>query len=566
MRALISQLRHTVTGLPVRHGSRRQALIALPHVLALAVMVATETGSAAMAAFLLTWGIFNLVAIALTRRPLFAGLVSLMLMTLLVLASQLKYNVLMMTANFVDLMIVDTDTVSFLFTIFPGLKTIVALSVAALVPLLICAWRFDRFRMRRRAAALLAMGCVAGLIALETHFPMEPFEAFYGGNLVSSFARSGVDAIAELMTHGLMQSDAVAAERLQPLPDTCRPTAPPPHIILIHDESSFDIRMAPGIKVPRGYGAHFKSFDGKERNFLVEGSGGPSWYTEYNVLAGLSARSFGRFAYFVTRIAAGRVNRGLPAALQRCGYRTFSLYPALGAFMSARNFQATMGVQRFYDQHDLGARDLEPDSFFFNAAADMIAKHRDAEPMFLFVYLAANHFPWDHRYRPDLMTEWQDLGNVPPVDEYLRRQAMSAKDYGNFLARLKRDFPNDAFLIVRFGDHQPDFAPSLIDPALDDSGIAQRLMTHDPRYFTTYYAIDAINFVPVGMSTALDTLEGPYLPLVVQEAAGLPLDPSFAEQKNILIRCNGLFFGCGNGAEASHFNRMLIDAGLIKNL
>ena len=529
-------------------------------------MVTTEYGIAAMAAFLLAWGIFNFVAIALTRRPLFAGLVSLVLMTLLVLLSQLKYQVLMMTANFVDLMIVDTDTVSFLFTIFPGLKTIVALSLAALVPLLICAWRFDQLRVRRSIASFSAMGCVAGLIALETHFPMEPFEAFYGGNLVSSFARSGVDAIAELMTHGLMRSDAVAAEHLPPFPDKCRPTAPPPHIILIHDESSFDIRVAPGIKVPRGYGAHFKSFDGKERNFLVEGNGGPSWFTEYNVLAGLSARSFGRFAYFVTRIAAGRVNRGLPAALQRCGYRTFSLYPALGAFMSARNFQATTGVQRFYDQHDLGARDLEPDSFFFNAAADMIAEHRDGGPMFLFVYLAANHFPWDHRYRPDLMTQWQDLGNVPPVDEYLRRQAMSVKDYADFQARLKRDFPNDAFLIVRFGDHQPDFASSLIDPTLDDSGIAQRLMAYDPRYFTTYYAVDAINFIPVDMSSALDTLEGPYLPLVVQEAAGLPLDPSFAEQKNILMRCNGLFFGCGNGAEASHFNRMLIDAGLIKNL
>ena len=44
--------------------------------------------------------------------------------------------------------------------------------------------------------------------------------------------------------------------------------------------------MAPGIKVPDGYGAHFKSFDGKERKFLVEGDGGPSWYTEYNVLEG----------------------------------------------------------------------------------------------------------------------------------------------------------------------------------------------------------------------------------------------------------------------------------------
>src|SRR5262245_45683598 len=155
MRAHISRLRQEVNDLPARHGSCRLALIAVPHVLALAVMVATEWTIAAMAAFVLAWGLFNFVAIALTRRPLFAGLVALVLMTLLVLLSQLKYNVLMMTANFVDLMIVDTDTVSFLFTIFPGLKVIVALSVAALIPLRICAWRLDAFRMRFRQSAVL---------------------------------------------------------------------------------------------------------------------------------------------------------------------------------------------------------------------------------------------------------------------------------------------------------------------------------------------------------------------------------------------------------------------------
>jgi hypothetical protein len=131
---------------------------------------------------------------------------------------------------------------------------------------------------------------------------------------------------------------------------------------------------------------------------------------------------------------------------------------------------------------------------------------------------------------------------------------------------LKRKYPNDSFLLVRFGDHQPDFAAHVLDPELDDQSIEKRLMAWDKRYFTTYYAIDAINFKPVNVSSALDTLEGPYLPIVVQEAAGLPLDPSFAEQKKILLRCNGLFYGCANGAEASRFNRMLIDAGLIKNL
>ncbi len=96
--------------------------------------------------------------------------------------------------------------------------------------------------------------------------------------------------------------------------------------------------------------------------------------------------------------------------------------------------------------------------------------------------------------------------------------------------------------------------------------MALRLEAFDARYFTTYYAIDAVNFKPADVSSALDTLEAPFLPLVIQEAAGLPLDPSFAEQKKILMRCRGLFYRCADGAEARRFNRLLIDAGLIKGL
>ena len=94
------------------------------------------------------------------------------------------------------------------------------------------------------------------------------------------------------------KSDATVADglRLQPARDV-RSARKPPHIIMVHDELSFDIRAVPGVNVPRGYGEYFRSFDGKERSFIVEGAGGPSWFTEYNVLSGLSARSFGRFAF-----------------------------------------------------------------------------------------------------------------------------------------------------------------------------------------------------------------------------------------------------------------------------
>ena len=269
--------------------------------------------------------------------------------------------------------------------------------------------------------------------------------------------------------------------------------------------SSFDIRQASGVKVPADYGSHFKSFDGRERKFMAESSGGASWMAEYNVLAGLSSRSFGRFSYFVTRIASGRVERGLPLALRRCGYNTLSLYPAYGAFMGARGFQTSTGIQHFYDARDLGAKGIEPDSFFYDKAVNLIAEQPANTPLFTFVYLAANHFPWETKFRPDLLPSWRKPGNAPVVDEYLRRQTMSAGDYAGFIASLKKKFPAQPFLIVRYGDHQPEFSSNLLDPGLDEARVARKFDTYDPRYFTTYYAIDAINFEPVKSPAVMDT-------------------------------------------------------------
>lgn len=551
-------------------GDRRRAalglLVAL-HLAAAAIMVWSEADWLAQLSFVLAWGLFNFIGLLIVRRPVMTAAITLTLLVILVLLSQLKYQALFMTVSFVDVMIVDLNTIRFLFKIYPALVQTVALIAPVLLLLLALLWWIDTLRVPRLLALSGCVVCCAGLAGVGYWAPLEPSESFYGGNFLSSFVRSGVDAIAEFATHGYMDSERAVADRLKSMDAaTCTPARKPPHIIVVHDESSFDARAIPGIKLPAGYGQHFRSFDGKERHFLVEGAGGPSWYTEFNVFAGLSARSFGRFAYFVTRIAAGRVKRGLPNALRRCGYRTYSLYPWLGAFMGARNFQASVGVERFRDIRDLGTRDLEPDKFFYNAASRIIARERGKGPLFVFTYLAANHFPWTFRYRPDLMAGWRDPGNTPIIDEYLRRQALSAGDYADFLAGLKRDFPGESFLVVRYGDHQPDFAATSLELGLTDAEIAQRLITFDPRYFSTYYAIDTINFDAANLSSALDKLDAPYLPLVVQEAAGLPLDPTFAEQKKILERCGGLFYGCAGGAEARRFNRMLIDAGLIKRL
>jgi sulfatase-like protein len=542
-------------------------ILAAAHALALFIMAATEDDLVAKIAFLLVWAVLNCFWLILLRRPTVAALISLEFVIVLTLLSRFKYEKLWMTVDFVDLMIIDQDTSAFLFAAFPTLRGWIVLAVAGTAVLLTGAWQLDRFRTRVAPALISGLIAMAALITLSLSFPTGLNEDFIGQNYVSKFARTGVEAIDEFASQGYLDSEASAAESLKLASNTaCHPTRQLPHIILLHDESSFDITVAPGIEVPPGYHRHFQSSDGKARKLVVEGAGGPSWFTEYNVLTGLSTRSYGRFATSVTRIAAGRVNRGLPHSLSRCGYQTFSLYPFYGAFLGSRAFQTTVGIAHYLDMVDLGTRDFEADSFYFDQAIKVIRRERSNGPLFLYVYTVANHFPWDKRLRPELTPSWHDLGNPAEVNEYIRRQDMTAQDYRKFLGRLAQEFPTESFLIVRYGDHQPQFGPRIIDPSLSSEALVRRLGQSDLRYLTTYYAIDALNFAPADLSLALDTLDAPYLPLVIQQAAGVPLDPSFSEQQKILQRCNGLFYRCAGGAEARRFNRLLIQAGEMKDL
>src|SRR3974390_1956942 len=406
---------------PTEAISRRDAfalvIIAVLHLSALVVMTATELDLATKATFLVAWALLNFLWLVLLRRPAIAGLLSLAMVITLIILSQFKYDKLMMTVNFVDLMIIDPDTSAFLFTIMPRLRGPILLAVAIALPTLVLLWRIDPFRVRMRTSTLGSTLCMGGVVALSFAYPADFYGQFFNRDYVSKFARSGVEAVYEYATHGLLESDAVVTERLRAPAASCSPGAKLPHIILLHDESSFDITAAPGIKVPPGYQRHFRSFDGKARKLVVEGAGGPSWFTEYNVLTGLSARSYGRFATSVTRIAAGHVKRGLPLSLRRCGYETYSLYPFYGAFLGSRAFQTTAGVGNYIDMRDLGTRNFEPDSFYFDHARKIIAKQGTNGPLFLYVYTVANHFPWDTRLRPNLTPDWRDPGNGSDIDE-----------------------------------------------------------------------------------------------------------------------------------------------------
>lgn len=541
-------------------------LTASIHLFALYRLYETENGWFGHSLALLVWVLLNCLWLLLLRRPLVAAALSLAMVEFLIAVSLFKFGITWMTATFLDVMVIDPDSLSFLLSVMPGLRWTIALWAIGGIVALTILWRLDRVRVRRPVTAVVGIASLAGVVVLSNAVPEMPHEPFQHGSHVSGFTRSMVVSLTEWTDGGFLDIDRAVAAKLPTLTvdDDCAPAGRRPHIILVLDESSYDIRNAPGVKVPEGYGRHFQSFDGQTRRMITEGAGGPTWYTEYNVLTGLSARSFGRMSFHVTRLAAGRVKRGLPQALRRCGYATFSLYPAYGSFLSARRFQKTAGIDHLLDAEQMGAGDVEPDAFYYDKATKLIDRERGKAPLFLFVYTVANHFPWDNAFRPDLTPDWKTLNADPQTDEYVRRQSLSARDYEAFVASLKKNYPDDSFLIVRFGDHPPAIGARLVEPGLPDGKIAERLMNHDPRYYTTYYSIDAINFRPVDLSSAQDRLDAAYLPIVVQEAAGLPLDSTFTEQKAILQRCNGAFYRCHDGAEARRFNRLLVEAGLIK--
>src|SRR5260370_18441254 len=119
----VSALGHRLGGtrpMGWREGSR-VALMGGLHLAWLAIMAFTEADIVAKLCFLWAWGILNFFWLVLTRRPAVAAALSLLMIVALVLVSRLKYDIIWMTANFLDVMIIDHGKVSFLMMVVPGL-------------------------------------------------------------------------------------------------------------------------------------------------------------------------------------------------------------------------------------------------------------------------------------------------------------------------------------------------------------------------------------------------------------------------------------------------------------
>ena len=182
-------------------------------------------------------------------------------------------------------------------------------------------------------------------------------------------------------------------------------------------------------------------------------------------------------------------------------------------------------------------------------------------PTFTYIITSATHLPYRSPYEPEVNVPGGGAGTDPEMNEYLRRLAMAKMDYDAFRADLLARFPDERFLIVQYGDHQPVATRMLL--GFDDKLTAEDIkLTPESPGYDTYYTIEGLNYQPPPMPS-VETLEVPYLGTVLLEAAGMPLSPAYQERMRLLKLCDGRYFTCVKQDEILGFHRRLIDSGLV---
>lgn len=446
----------------------------------------------------------------------------------------------------------------------------VAIAVVAAGAAIWVAARIDKVRVLRRwpACCFVLLVCLAWA-ADSARGARRHTEFYFENAYVLNFYSSWSETARALWRGTLIEADRPepAASQVLPLlpPATCTPTAKAPHIILIHHESAVQPSLFPTLDYDRSLDAFFRSADGRFNKLRVETFGGASWLTEFSVLTGLATQSFAGMNQFAQQVMVGGIRDSLPQALARCGYRNVMFYPMLRHFLGAGRFFDSVGFEKIFDAKAQRATlPNERDRFYYANALDEIGRHlqSSSQRLFLYVQTMATHGPYDYAYSPEVAVPGGGPGTSSEISEYLRRLAMSRMDYTFLRSELTRRFPGEAFLIVRYGDHQPTATQSLLGFA-DDASIEDIMASDNEAARVTYYAIDAVRYHPP-LVPAVEKLDVAYLGTVILESADLPLPPSYRERKRLMILCNGRYKDCPEQQQILRFHRSLIDAGLLK--
>ncbi len=506
------------------------------------------------------------LVLALTRRPLFSIVATTLGVTLIFVVSKAKQEAMNMVLHAYDLIFYFSSwsTLTFLANSYRTHVVSFVVSLIIVIAVGTLAWHLDHNRVRRSFALLLTAFLAVSTVAASTlRTPLHEATFFTDDRYVSQFFGSLSETVAVLWRGTLVEAAPQGVGAPFDAATTCTPTKKPPHIILIHQESTVPPSHFPGLGYDHSIDPFFRSFDGALRKLRVETYAGASWLSEFSILTGMSSYAFGSMRPYVQSIMAGKLRDSMPQFLERCGYRNVLVYPMLRNFVANARFYDKIGLHKVIDAKDQKAtRPNERDHFYYNTALNEIDQHRQsnaAAPLFLYIQTQASHAEYTFTYEPNEIVAGGAPGTDPEVHEYLRRLGMAAKDYRYLKQELANRFPTEQFLIVNYGDHHPDVTRRLMGLAAFRGTLT---MERHPQAFETYYSLDGVGFTPT-VPPAVDVIDVPYLSVTIMEAAGLPMPESYLERRRLMMLCKGRYHGCIQRGEILAFHRRLLNSNMI---
>jgi hypothetical protein len=289
--------------------------------------------------------------------------------------------------------------------------------------------------------------------------------------------------------------------------------------------------------------------------------GGSTWLSEFAFATGVPHDAFGPAGEFASFSVAPHVHRSFVRSLKAAGYRTVALYPTRGGMMNGRIAYAGYGFDEFLDAAELGLPETwgTPDALVHEAARRVLASKRQGDqPVFLFALTIFNHA--EHGVEMDRVPaelraaaarEFTSADEARSVADYVWR----SREFERELKLTREAVLGNAqrpAVLAWFGDHQPPFANAI---TLRDRMRSLPTETGTvPARFQTWYEVSSNRpeRAPAQAPRALDLV---FLPGLLAQAAGAPIDDWLAANISARIQCAGLLEACRMpGARAAYLS------------
>ncbi|BAX59881.1 LTA synthase family protein [Burkholderia stabilis] len=403
---------------------------------------------------------FSVVAgatFAVTARPLCSVAVALVLIALLAVISNAKYESLREPFVFTDLSLF-SQVFSHPRLYLPFLSVGKVLGIVAAVAVAVAGfWLEQPVGMRARGtAALIAAICVPACFVLSRRMPLT-LDPMTDQRWTGFFA-----AIVAYLVNGLRHAERDAFVRAvdagpfsQGRPDDR------PDVIVIQSESYFDARRL-GDCVMSG---PYRNLDrARSDAFEYGGLSVPAWgantmRSEFAMLTGLPSDALG-YSRFYPYMYVRRACASLAGWFKRGGYRTLAVHPYHADFFGRNRAFRYMHFDRFLDIRDFGHAERVGPYIGDGSVADAVIallQERDDQPLFAFAITMENHGPLhlesvgpgesESRHTLGDDARWSDL------TAYLRHVENADRMIGTLIDYLrKRERPT---VLCFYGDHVP---------------------------------------------------------------------------------------------------------------